>query len=902
MGKLSPVTLNSMLNPQDQLERIFNPQTIAVIGATNKKGHVGNALMENLIAGGFKGQIYPVNPHRKRISNLKVYPTINDVPEKVDLALVATPAPTVPKIARQCGQAEVAGLIIISSGFKESGKEGKALYKRLLRVVQKYPTRVIGPNCLGFLRPSQNLNASFALQNALPGHVAFISQSGALGASILDWSLKQGIGFSFFISIGDMIDVGFSHLIDFINQDPNTSSILLYVETIEDCRRFMSAARAFSRSRPVFVLKAGKSKEGARAALSHTGSIAGDSMVFEAALERVGALRVSRLEELFDCTHSLAMQKLPPGNRLAIVTNAGGPAVIATDILVERGGRLADISPETQQALRKVLPPAANVVNPVDILGDADAQRYREAVRSCLEDLQIDGVLVILAPQAMTNPTAVAETLATLPNRQQKTLLASWMGGEEVVEGIKILTKAKIPAYQFPERAVETFINMYTYKRNQELLQQTPGTIPSQFTPDLRAAKRLIRNVVSKGRYILTEEESKKLLSYYDFPIPESILAKNIEQSVRAARKIGFPVAMKIAVPNLLHKTEYQGVKLNISSENAVRVAFSEIRENFYLKTKTRLSGVLVEEMIKKRYELFLGCKKDSLFGPIILFGKGGVDVEVFQDISTALPPLNMKLAQRLLEETKIYTLLKGYRGLPATDLKALQFLLYKFAYLVVDCYEIAEIDINPFSVDETGGVVLDAKIILDKTLAQKEIEPYSHLVISPYPREYEKRVRLKNGQDVLVRPVRPEDGYLYAKFFQAFPETTKHFHSFLSFDKMFDKSFAHYTQIDYDREIALIAIIQKGKKEKIMGVVRLVSDPDRQNAEFTLVVGDTWQDQDLEAILTNNILKIAQKRGIKTVYAYVKEDDLTMIHLLKKRHFHFNQQEGILQAELSLK
>ncbi|MFC1727260.1 acetate--CoA ligase family protein [Patescibacteria group bacterium] len=703
-----------MEKSKENLKKLFNPQNIAVIGASDEKGSVGFSLMNNLQKSGFKGKIFPVNPYRKKVFRLDTFPTIKDVPEKIDLALVATPAPTVPEVMVQCGQVEVAGAVIISSGFKEVGGQGQELYQRLEKVVQKYSTRVIGPNCLGYLKPSQKVNASFALQNAKEGRVAFISQSGALGASVFDWAILKNIGFSYFVSVGEMVDVGFADLLDYLSEDSETTSAILYIETVKDPARFIESARRFSLKKPMVVLKAGKSEEGAKAALSHTGSIVGDSLVFEAVLKKAGALRVDTLQELFDNTRSLAMQPLPKGNRLAIVTNAGGAAVIATDILVESGGALATISKQSQAKLKSVLPPAANVKNPIDILGDADPKRYRIAVQECLDDKQIDGVLVILAPQAMSDPVGVAKTLVGLPRLGKKTLLASWMGGQEVSKGIEVLQKHYIPAFQYPERAAKTFINLYNYSLNQELLREKPKKTLTGFKPDKRKIFKLLQVAQKEKRNFLTELESKVIFSAYGIPVPPGELVHSKSQAVKMAKKIGLPVVLKISSPGIFHKTDFKGVELDLDTFEELEVAYDQVLKNYSRHfPKSPSAEVLVEKMIKKRFELFLGSKNDVLFGPVVLFGQGGIAVEVFKDYSAGLPPLNSLLAERMIKATKIYRLLKGYRNMKAVDLPALGKIICQFSRLVADFPEFESAEINPLAADEKGMFALDAKIAL---------------------------------------------------------------------------------------------------------------------------------------------------------------------------------------------
>ncbi|MCU0679146.1 MAG: acetate--CoA ligase family protein, partial [Planctomycetes bacterium] len=667
-----------------KLNKLFNPKTIAVLGASDQAGSVGNALMENLISGDYRGIVYPVNIKHESIHSVKAYKSILEIKDRIDLAIIATPAATVPDLIRECGRAGVSGVVIISAGFDETGVAGASLSADILKTAKRYDLRVIGPNCLGFIRPALHLNASFANKMALPGKIAFISQSGALGTAILDWSLKNNVGFSYFVSIGSMIDVGFHDLIDYFGQDKDTTSILVYMESLKHARKFMSAARAFSRNKPIVVLKVGRSEAGAKAAKSHTGSLAGNDAIFDAAFKRAGVVRVDTTVNLFHTAKALSMQPRPSGSRVAVITNAGGPGVIATDMLVEKGGVLAVLEKKTLNELDKILPPAWSRGNPVDILGDADAKRYRHALEICLNDGNTDAILVILTPQAMTDPQAVAVEIAKVKNPTGKTILASWMGGESVEEGRRILEIGNIPVYRQPEDAIHSFMFIRRYAQNLELLYETPATIPHAFKPKTAANRKLLSMVVADGREALNEAEAKDFLKNYQIPVVPSTVARSAQEASKLAAECGFPVVAKVLSPDIIHKTDMGGVILNIQDKKQAAEAYLKIEtavKNY--PKKARFDGVLLQAMARKRYELLIGCKKDPIFGPAIVFGMGGVAVEIYQDTNVGLPPLNMSLSFRLMEETKIFRLLKGYRGMPRVDVEAIQFLLYKFAYLV---------------------------------------------------------------------------------------------------------------------------------------------------------------------------------------------------------------------------
>ncbi|MBN1685190.1 MAG: bifunctional acetate--CoA ligase family protein/GNAT family N-acetyltransferase [Spirochaetales bacterium] len=885
-----------------KLNKLFNPKVIAIIGASARAGSVGHSLMKNIIGSGFDGIVYPINPQRSNVLGVKAYASLEEVPDQIDLAIIATPARTVPEIVEICGEIGVSGVLLISAGFSEIGAEGKKLTERIMQSVRKYGMRLIGPNCLGFIKPSIKLNASFARKMALPGQIAFISQSGALCTAILDKSIEQNVGFSHFVSIGSMIDVGFHDLIDYFGNDPQTSSIVIYMESLSNARSFLSAARAFSRNKPIIVLKVGKSQEGAKAAMSHTGSLAGNDFVFDAAFKRAGVIRVGTVDELFNIAQSLAMQPRPVGNRLAIVTNAGGPGVIATDTLIDMGGQLAELSKETISELNGHLPAFWSKGNPVDVLGDAGAHHYQKAVELCIKDENVDGILVILTPQAMTDPTDIAAKVAELSRSSRKTILASWMGAEDIAEGQKILENSNIPVYATPEDAVQCFMHMYNYSRNLKVLNETPSEIPHEFKPDKAASKKLIEEVIADDRSVMTEYEAKQLLNNYQISVIKHGLATTEAEAIELAEDIGYPLVMKIASPDILHKTDVGGVILNILDRDEAQKAYNRILDSSRKHVPDAdIRGVFVEQMLKRKYELILGCKRDSIFGPTIVFGMGGVAVEIFKDTTVGLPPLNMALAGRMIEDTKIYRLIKGYRGMPGADITAIQFLLYKFAYLVMDFPQIMDIDINPFAVDERGGVVLDAKVILDKDATIDEEHRYKHLVISPYPSEYISEFTLKNGQKAVLRPIRPEDEQLEKEMFSNFSERTQRFRFFQLIKDISHQELVRYTQIDYDREIAIIAELTEDGKKKMAGVVRLVADQYNETAEFAIVVADPWHNLGLGNKFTDYISAIAKARRIQKIYANILTENHIMLHMFRTRGYKMTKIEDGYYAELAI-
>jgi acetyltransferase len=883
-----------------KINKIFNPKVVAIFGASAREGSVGHALMDNIIGSGFDGIVYPINPKRTNVLGVKTYARIEDIRDKVDLAIIATPAKTVPGIVENCGKAGVSGVLLISAGFAEAGAEGKELMQQIRESIRKYKMRLIGPNCLGFIKPSIKFNASFASKMALPGKIAFISQSGALCTAILDWSIKQNVGFSHFVSIGSMMDVSFNDLIDYFGTDSQTNSIVIYMESLTNARRFLSAARAFARNKPIIVLKAGKSSEGAQAAMSHTGSLAGNDFVFDAAFKRAGIIRVDTIEELFNIAQALAMQPKPSSNRLAIVTNAGGPGVIATDTLIAKGGKLAKLSEETISELNNHLSPNWSKGNPVDVLGDAGPNEYAKALELCSKDKNVDGILVILTPQSMTNPTEVARKVAIISKGCRKPVFACWMGADDIEEGQRLLETNNIPVYQAPENAVKCFMQMYNYSRNLEILHETPSHIPSQFQPNKDANRKLIDQVLADNRTVMTEFEAKQFLANYDIPVIKNGLATSEGEAVKMAEEIGYPLVMKIASPDILHKTDVGGVILNILNIEEATNSYKKIMKSATEKApKADIRGIFVEQMMKRKYELIIGCKKDPIFGPTIVFGMGGVAVEVFKDTRVGLPPLNMALAMRIIEDTKIYKLIKGYRGMPGADIEAIQFLLYKFAYLIMDFPQINEIDINPFGVDERGGVVLDAKVLLDESEKDAPYDTSKHLVISPYPSEFITEYTLNNGQIATLRAIKPEDENLEKEMFSNFSERTQRFRFFQLIKDISHEELVRYTQIDYDREIAIIAEVEENGKKMMAGVVRLIADQYNETAEFAIVIADPWQKLGLGNKFTDYIHEIAKKRGIQKITANILATNHIMLHMFKTRGFKMVKEEDSYFAEL---
>jgi acetyltransferase len=873
---------------------IFAPKSIAVVGATEREQSVGRTVMDNLIKGGFPGKIFPVNPTKDTILGMKAYPSVTALPEPPDLAVIITPPKTIPGIIRECAQTGVPGAIIISAGFKEIGPEGAELERQVKVEAARGNMRIVGPNCLGVMVPHMKMNATFAADMARPGSVGFISQSGALCTAILDWSLKENVGFSAFVSLGSMLDVSWGDLIYHLGSDPNTKSIVIYMETIGDARAFLSAAREVALTKPIIIIKPGRTAAAAKAAASHTGSLTGSDEVLQAAFQRVGVLRVETIAELFDMAEVLAKQPRPKGPKLTIVTNAGGPSVIATDELITCGAQLADLTPETMTALNALLPPTWSHNNPVDIIGDAGPELYAKAVEITAKDPNTDGLLVILTPQAMTDSTATAEALKAYSHIENKPVIASWMGVGQVEKGEDILNEAGIPTFKYPDRAARAFYYMWRYSENLRSLYETPASTDesNRKEMDRSAAGKIIVDVRKAGRTILTEFESKKLLAAYGIPTVETHIALTENEAVKQAAHLGFPVVLKLYSETITHKTDVGGVQLNLRTASAVRQAWKAIESACTKKAgKEHFLGVTVQPMIKlDGYELIVGSSVDSQFGPVLLFGTGGQLVEVFKDRALGLPPLNATLARRMMERTKIYTALKGVRGRKAVDLAALEQLLVRFSQLVVEQPWISEIDINPLLVSADRIVALDGRVVLHdpKTPEDKLPKP----AIRPYPGQYAAPWKMKNKTAITIRPIKPEDEPLMVKFHKTL-STESVYQRYFSALKL-SQRVAHerLTRIcfnDYDREIALVAeakLAKLGVEEKIIGVGRLSKLPQLNVAEFAVVVSDQWHGQGLGTELLRRLVEIGRAEKLDKISGQVLAENHAMQHICAKVGF----------------
>ena len=876
--------------PIRNLDKIFRPASVAVIGASDQPGKVGHTVLENLLRYGFQGPVHPINPKQTTVQGLPAVRHIGAISPPPDLAVICTPAATVPGVIRECGEAGTRGIVILSAGFREVGKEGRALEDRVREEAARFDgLRIIGPNCLGIIAPQIALNASFAAAMPKAGHVAFLSQSGALCTSVLDWAIEEDIGFSSFVSVGNMLDVGIGDLIDFFGSDPATKSIVLYIESISDARQFMSAARAFSRSKPIVVYKAGRFPQSAKAAASHTGAMAGVDAVYDAALERAGAVRVTEVDDLFDCAELLARQHLPKGPRLAIVTNAGGPGVMATDALLARQGTLATLSNDLLTKLDDVLPPFWSHGNPVDVLGDAPPERLAKAVELVLRDAEIDAALVMLTPQAMTDPTGSARAVGEVASRFHKPVLAVWMGGPSVREGVNLLNRFGVPTYSTPLHAIRAFVYLVHYAKNLETLYETPREVPLTFKLDRAAARSRFHDLAARGHDILTEDESKELLDAYGIPTTRPLRAANADEAVKVANLVSYPVVLKIASPDITHKTDVGGVALNLANDEHVREAFERVtaaaRER---RPQARIEGVTVERMMAAPdgAELILGAKQDPVFGAVLLIGAGGVTAELFQDRALGLPPLNERLATRMLESLKSWPLLTGYRGRPAVDIDRLIDVIMRFSYLVADFPEILEIDINPLLVTPREVMALDARMVIDRERLAESPRPFRHLAIRPYPEQYVRRVTLADGEQAVLRPIKPEDEPLWHDLLASCSAESL-WARFRGFVKEITHEMAtRFCYIDYDRELAIVAELEADGRQKLAGVARLVADPDHHQAEYALLIGDRWQSRGLGGLLTDYSLEIARDWQLRRVAAETSRDNTRMLSIFRDRGF----------------
>ena len=805
------------------LDRMFRPKSVAVIGARQKPDSIGAVMMRNLKEGGFGGEIFPVNPRRSQIMGYKAFTSVEAIPTPVDLGIIATDITDAPRIVEACGIAGRGGVVIISVGGKETGAKGREIEAAIRQKAEAFGLRVIGPNCIGIINSYTFLNASMAHRMPIPGKTAFISQSGAICSSILDLSTTDQIGFSHVVSLGSMLDVDFGDMIDYLGSDPYVGSIVMYVECLSHFRNFMSAARAVSRVKPIIALKSGRTQSGAIAAASHTGAVAGDDAIYDAAFKRAGIVRVKTFEELFDCSELLAKQPPPAGTSLAIITNAGGPGVMAVDMLQDYGQAPAVLSAETLQKLGQILPVYWSRSNPVDIMGDASPERYLKTVDICLNAPEVSGVLVLFSPLAMSEPTQIAESLSAYLQDKSKSVITSWMGGESVAPARLIFNRAGIPTFDTPERAVRAFMDLYRYARNIEVLQEIPPKIHRKLVFNRDKARNLVEAQILNGRHEMAGVESKILLDSY-----------------------GIPVSPVLTLPH---------------------------------------------------HELRIGAKKDPDFGPVLMFGTGGDLSDVFRDHAFALPPINRHLARILIEETKISKFFAGSRNMPSICIELLEEILMRISQLVTDIEHIEEIDINPLFLGDSWASAVNARVIVRRSSTPSPL----HLVISPYPNEFENKVFREGVGELLIRPIRPEDASLLLSLYESLSPRSIYMRFFTPLRSFQNSMLVRFTQIDYDREIALVAIQEIAGEEKMLGVARIILDVKQSYAEFAVIVSDACHGKGIGAELLSQCLTIAKGRGIECVMGLVLPENTQMLALGRKLGFKIARVPGASEYELTI-
>ena len=867
---------------QHYLSMLFAPKSVAVIGASDRPESVGGIVFRNMLGGGYHGELYAINPKHQEVQGQRAYASIEEIERPVELAVVCTRAESVPSIIEACGKHGVRAAVVLSAGFSETGSHGAELEREMLSAARTYGVRIIGPNCLGIMRPDIGLNATFFNGNVKPGNLALISQSGALCTAILDWAPPNDIGFSSVVSMGTAADIDFGEILDYLASDQKTQSILIYVEGIRIARGFMSALRAAARSKPIFVIKVGRHDAGSKAVQSHTGALVGSDDVFDAALRRAGVVRVMSIGGLFSAAQSLASRHRYSGNRLAIVTNGGGPGVMAIDRAVDLNVTVASLSEQTVEKLNQVLPATWSHNNPVDIIGDATPERYRDAVSICMEDAGVDGVLVILTPQAMTQPLEVAEVLLETASHFSKPLLTCWMGDTQIRTGRALFAQSHVPAFRTPEAAVEAFSYITDFYRNQRLLAQTPGPLSHREEPDIEGARMLIETALAERRKVLSEMESKALLAAFHIPVASTMVARSPGEALMLAQELGLPVAMKINSPDITHKTDAGGVRLNLGNATAVRAAYHEIIETVQQnRPDARIDGVAIQPMVVKPNgrELMVGVTTDPVFGPVITFGAGGTTVEVMGDRAIALPPLNTFLVRELIAGTRISKSLGQFRHMPPVQMEALESLLLRISEMVCELPWLKEMDINPLIVDEHGVLAADARVVVD--FAPVSGDRYAHMAIYPYPTHLVSHWQLPDGTDITIRPIRPEDAKIEQEFVHNLSDESKYYRFMHTVHELSEEMLVRFTQIDYDREMALIAVAEADGREVEIGVCRYAINPDGESCEFALVVSDQWQHKAVGHKLMGCLMDVARDKGLKTMEGEVLASNHNMLRLV---------------------
>ncbi|MCB1878128.1 MAG: bifunctional acetate--CoA ligase family protein/GNAT family N-acetyltransferase [Chromatiales bacterium] len=889
------------------LEKIFKPQRIALFGACEQGEDLGVSVLRNLLGGSYRGVVYPIHPSCESIHGIPTYGSLAMLPKVPDLGVICNPAAQVPEVVRQCGEAGVGGVLIISGGFRESGDSGRELERQIAEVQTRFPDmRIVGPNSLGIITPAIGLNASHSVATPKQGHLAFISESRALCNSVMDWAIEEGIGFSSFVSTGTRLDVGFGDLIDYFGKDPNTRAIILYIQSIAHARNFLSAARAFALSKPILVYKAGRFAETGHAVTCHTGAMVGEDAVYEAAFRRCGVVRVSELDDIFDVAEVLAAQRLPKGARMAIVSNAGGPAIIATDALLARGGKLAELSAETVAELDSILPPVGSHQNPVDILDGAPAERFARVLPPVLADAGVDGLLVIFAMQSGNDPAGSAVAVAEIAKKAKKPVLAAWMGGERVRKGIQILNEAGLPTHSTPEQGVRAFMHLVAYAHNLENLYRTPREVSVHLDLNRRRLRERLHPRLMEQREEITENHARSLLKAYGIPVCDSCTVGDPEAAVEMAEKLGFPVVLKVVSPQIVHKVDVGGVALGLEGPDDVRDAYRQMMEH----TRSRcgeavIKGVNVQKMVSahQSIEIILGAKKDPTFGSIVMVGMGGIATGILDDRAIGLPPLNETRVRQMLESLRFWPMLSGYRGQPPVDVDQLIEVVMRFSMLIEDFPEIREFDINPLLASHERIVALDASMILDADFLPDPHDRHSHLAIRPYPQEYMRHAHAGDGSLITLRSVRAEDEPLWHDLIgKSSPESIR-FRFRSMFRRATHRMAIDHCVIDHERQISIVAETEVHGQRELAGVAQLMADPNHESAEFAVLIPDPWQGKKLGGILLDYCLELAQQWGLRRVEAETDPDNRRMLETFRKRGFRaeVNREEEVVLLELDL-
>ncbi len=871
-----------------QLEPLFAPRSIAVFGAGDEPDGVGARVFRNLLRAGFQGDVYPIDPEHKKLQGRRCYPSLERLAGRIDLAVIAAPPARAVEILRQCGEKGVAAAVVLSAGFRETGATGNRLEQSLADTARHYGIRLMGPNCLGLMRPGIGLDATFLDTPAPEGRLALVSQSGALCTAILDWAQPHQMGFSTVVSLGNAADIDFGDVLDYLAIDHTTDAILLYIEGIHDARAFMSGLRAAARAKPVIVLKAGRHRHGSAAASTHTGAMIGADEVFDAALERAGVVRTMAFGQLFAAAEILSSSKRVRGNRLAIVTNGGGPGLLATDRAEDLGVEIATLEKTTEEGLNRLLPPHWSHGNPVDILGDAPPERFGEAITLCLKDSGVDGVLALLTPQSSSLPLETAQAVVEASRRQRpKPVLTCWMGETQVREARNHFSSQRVPSFVTPERAVEAFSYLARYHCNQRLLLQTPGPLSDSRDPDIEGARMIIEAALAEGREMLSDTESKALLSAFHVRCTPTVEAHTATEALVAAESMGFPVVMKISSPQISHKSDVGGVRTNILNAPDVRTTFNALVEEARAAVpEAEIRGVTVEPMATSASarELMVGVTRDPVFGPVIGFGAGGTIAEILRDSAVALPPLNRLLARRLIGKTRVSQLLDRFRHMPAVKREAVEEVLLRVSEMVCELPHIQELEINPLFADEQGVVAVDARVLVRRPPTSPT--PYAHMAIHPYPAHLIRRSHLPDGTPMTIRPIRPEDADIEQEFVRNLSPEAKYYRFMQTIDELTPKMLVRFTQLDYSREMALIAVIEENGRRVQLGVARYTTNPDGRSCEFALAVSDRRRRMGIGSQLMEALMEAARSQGIRVIEGEVLADNQRMLSLMRRLGF----------------